>query len=92
MIPKKILPFLFSAAVLTACHSEQKNEMATLSGKTMGTTYTVKYIVPQNNKLPNSAQVQQELDSLLKEVNRQMSTYQNDSEISQFNQRKASPR
>ncbi|MDK4687894.1 FAD:protein FMN transferase [Kingella negevensis] len=90
MILKKILPFLFSAAVLTACHSEQKNEMATLSGKTMGTTYTVKYIVPQNNKLPNSAQVQQELDSLLKEVNRQMSTYQNNSEISQFNQRKAS--
>ncbi|MDO4697787.1 MAG: FAD:protein FMN transferase [Pasteurellaceae bacterium] len=70
---------------LTACQKDP--EQITLQGKTMGTTYSVKYIDDGSLKnLPKSEQVQQQLDALLKEVNRQMSTYQKDSEISQFNQ------
>lgn len=85
---------LFFAAIastlLIACQPEPQAEMTTLNGKTMGTTYTVKYIAQPNQKLPESAQVQQQIDDLLKEVNRQMSTYDKNSEISQFNQMPAS--
>lgn len=85
---------LFFAAIastlLIACQPEPQAEMTTLNGKTMGTTYTVKYIAQPNQKLPESAQVQQQIDDLLKEVNRQMSTYDKNSEISQFNRQPAS--
>lgn len=53
----------------------------------MGTTYTVKYLTDSNTSLAQPTQA--ELDALLHEVNRQMSTYQTDSEISRFNQMKA---
>lgn len=52
----------------------------------MGTTYTVKYLSDEAPVLPPPKQVKQQIDGLLKEVNRQMSTYQKDSEISRFNQ------
>lgn len=77
--------------LLNACSPSQPTaQMTTLNGKTMGTTYTVKYITQPNQKLPNSQQVQKQIDDLLKEVNRQMSTYDKNSEISQFNQMPAS--
>lgn len=53
----------------------------------MGTTYTVKYLTDSNTSPAQPTQA--ELDALLREVNRQMSTYQTDSEISRFNQMKA---
>lgn len=53
----------------------------------MGTTYTVKYLTDSNTSPAQPTQA--ELDALLHEVNRQMSTYQTDSEISRFNQMKA---
>lgn len=55
----------------------------------MGTTYTVKYI--DNGEVENlisPEKMKNELDGLLIEVNNQMSTYQQDSEISRFNQAK----
>lgn len=61
--------------------------MTTIQGETMGTTYTVKYLTDSNTSPAQPTQA--ELDALLCEVNRQMSTYQTDSEISQFNQMKA---
>ncbi|XXQ67681.1 FAD:protein FMN transferase [Neisseriaceae bacterium B1] len=82
---KKIL--LASTIFLAACSQKaETNQMVVIEGKTMGTTYSVKYIAPSNNTLPENAVVQKQLDDLLVEVNRQMSTYQPDSEISQFNQ------
>ncbi|KGQ70434.1 thiamine biosynthesis protein ApbE [Chelonobacter oris] len=56
------------------------------SGKTMGTSYSVKYLTDSRQNLPDQQQVQQAIDRTLQEVNRQMSTYQKASEISQFNQ------
>lgn len=61
--------------------------MTTIQGETMGTTYTVKYLTDSNTSPAQPTQA--ELDALLHEVNRQMSTYQTDSEISRFNQMKA---
>ncbi|WP_163937514.1 FAD:protein FMN transferase [Paraferrimonas sp. SM1919] len=60
-----------------------KAHIVSLSGATMGTTYHVKFVT---NETVNSQQIQAEIDALLGKVNDQMSTYQLDSELSQFNQ------
>lgn len=81
---KSILIFAISAIFFTACNKAP--EQITLKGKTMGTTYTVKYI--DNGELQNlqkPEEVQKTLDDLLKQVNNEMSTYQPDSQISRFN-------
>ncbi|MCP2040974.1 thiamine biosynthesis lipoprotein [Neisseria sp. HSC-16F19] len=54
----------------------------------MGTTYTVKYLPPDNQVetlIPEEIQIQQQLNILLADINRQMSTYDPESEISRFN-------
>lgn len=82
----KIKPFLLfaiSSLFLTAC--EKAPEQVSFSGKTMGTTYHIKYIDNGETQLPKAEEVQRQLDELLKTVNDEMSTYQKDSEISQFN-------
>lgn len=56
----------------------------TISGKTMGTTFQVKIARP-NGRLQEK-DIENEINRLLEEVNRQMSTYRPDSEITQFNQ------
>jgi thiamine biosynthesis lipoprotein len=54
------------------------------SGMTMGTTYQVK--IAKANLSDNQLQnIRSNVDSALKEVNRQMSTYDPGSEISRFN-------
>lgn len=84
---KTLLSFAIFSLFLTAC--EKAPEQITLQGKTMGTTYTVKYIDNGEVKgLANPEKIKSELDGLLVEVNNQMSTYQQDSEISRFNQLK----
>lgn len=83
----KFFAFAIFSLFLNAC--EKAPEQITLQGKTMGTTYTVKYIDNGEVKnLTNPEKVKSELDRLLVEVNNQMSTYQQDSEISRFNQLK----
>lgn len=66
---------------LVGCGAQPRPLMV-IRGQTMGTTFQV--------KLPNPNLDQKKLDAdinaLLVEVNRQMSTYQKDSEITQFNQ------
>lgn len=75
---------MLCSLMLVACGDDGRQQQQ-FSGKTMGTTYTVKYLTDANSQLPPPEQVQAELDHLLQEVNRQMSTYQDDSEISRFN-------
>ena len=69
--------------LLAACGKQAQT--VTLQGETMGTTYTVKYL-SDSLDLPKPEIMQAQIDNVLQEVNRQMSTYQADSEISQFNQ------
>lgn len=87
MKTKILSTWLFSAAfalLLAAC--EKESRQVTLEGKTMGTTYHVKYIDDGLvDNLPNPEKIQQQIDAVLKEVNNQMSTYQKDSQISAFN-------
>lgn len=83
---KKLLSgfiFIAMACVLTACKKDP--EMVSLSGKTMGTTYHIKYIDDGSvSETPQKAHEQIEL--VLKDVNTKMSTYIKDSELSRFNQ------
>ncbi|AJJ10148.1 apbE family protein [Yersinia rohdei] len=66
--------------LLTGCGPEQIN----LEGKTMGTSYSIKYV--SNSSAPDSEKLQQEIDRELELVNDQMSTYRPNSELSRFNQ------
>ncbi len=70
--------------LVSACNKEP--QQIALEGKTMGTTYHIKYI--DDGSIENLAkpdEIQRQLDSLLKMVNNEMSTYQKNSQISEFN-------
>ena len=83
------IPALAAALVLTlplgAC-GKKTSEQTVLQGETMGTTYTVKYLSDDLPNPPAPEAVKKQIDGALEEVNRQMSTYREDSEISRFNQ------
>jgi len=65
-----------------ACGPVQRDH--SLSGFTMGTTYTIR--IADTPMAPAALQqLQEKVDAVLEEVNRQMSTYLPDSEISRFN-------
>lgn len=57
-----------------------------ITGQTMGTTYTVKFPVGKDTaKTPDKESLRASIGALLEEVNRRMSTYDPDSELSRFN-------
>ena len=75
--------FIFCLVLLAGC-GESSSPLLVIRGQTMGTTFQV--------KLPDTGLDREKLDveinALLSEVNRQMSTYQKDSEITKFNRAK----
>ncbi|OOF64191.1 FAD:protein FMN transferase [Rodentibacter pneumotropicus] len=83
---KKILSGLLVVAFacsLAACKKDP--EVISLSGKTMGTTYHVKYI-DDGSVSENLQNTHEQIEYILKDVNAKMSTYIKDSELSRFNQ------
>ncbi|WP_233216494.1 FAD:protein FMN transferase [Blastopirellula marina] len=58
-----------------------------LTGRTMGTTYSVKVVAPSDRF--DAKALQQQIDERLVEINQEMSTYIADSELSRFNQSQA---
>lgn len=83
-MPAFVLAFLCLLA-LSACDKPEP-EVLRLQGKTMGTTWSAVILPPGGgDELPDSATVSAGLDSVLKTVNDQMSTWQQDSELSTFN-------
>lgn len=62
--------------------AEPAPAVASLTGPTMGTTYHIKYWGDGDDSPPK---VKGAIDLLLAEFDRQMSTYRDDSELSQFN-------
>jgi thiamine biosynthesis lipoprotein len=68
---------------LSGCESNAER-VEVLSGPTMGSTYTIKYV--SNASTPAADAVGVEVQSILDEVDRQMSTYRLDSDIARFNQ------
>ena len=73
-----ILGFLF---LFNSCGS--RNDSYTFSGNTMGTTYSIK-LVFEDMKY-DKKQIENSIDSILSDLNQQMSTWINESEISLFN-------
>jgi FAD:protein FMN transferase len=77
-----IAPLALILFSLSACGPAQRDH--SLAGFTMGTTYSIRLV--EAPMAPDALQqLQGEVDAVLEEVNRQMSTYRPDSEISQFN-------
>ncbi|HPG41369.1 MAG TPA: FAD:protein FMN transferase [bacterium] len=78
----------FVTALLTLtfahCSKTRQFDLVTMTGRTMGTTFSIKIAIPEN-----SGQVQEALEkqiyALLDTVNMQMSTYLETSELSRFN-------
>jgi len=77
----RTLLFLAILLFMAAC---QSGDPIQLSGRTMGTIYNIS-ILPADDQKIETHSLQQNIDTLLAEVNQQMSTYVKHSEISQFN-------
>ena len=75
-----LLLTLISLTTLTAC--DRSPEYAYLEGETMGTSYHIRYQMPNNI---SEADIKADIDERLEQVNASMSTYQDDSLISEFN-------
>lgn len=69
------------AAALTGCLFQDKVE--SFGGPTMGSTYTVKYVA--GREAADKEQLQRKTESILAEIDRQLSTYRADSDIERFN-------
>ncbi|MCG6538593.1 FAD:protein FMN transferase [Pseudomonas sp. KSR10] len=69
------------AAALTGCLFQDKVE--SFGGPTMGSTYMVKYVA--GREAADKEQLQRETESILAEIDRQLSTYRVDSDIEMFN-------
>ncbi|MGF6109439.1 thiamine biosynthesis lipoprotein [Pseudomonas frederiksbergensis] len=59
------------------------DSMESFGGPTMGSTYSIKYV--RTEGLPAPKDVQVEVEKILADVDRQMSTYRSDSDIERFN-------
>ena len=76
----RILPFTL-LFILASCGG--KNHFVAINGATMGTTYLIKIVAPPEKI--NSENIKKKAETILLQVNQDMSTYINDSLISQFN-------
>ncbi|MGO2353878.1 MAG: FAD:protein FMN transferase [Marinomonas foliarum] len=82
---KKIVFFALLLVAATAVYrfSVFSPELVSFSGPTMGTTYTVKFFTTKD--VSNATDLKQDVDSALVKVNKLMSTYDSNSELSLFN-------
>lgn len=80
------MKFLFFSIFFTIISCSQESEivpMVSIEGRTMGTTYSIKYF-PKSNT-PLSKIISQLIDERLIDLNNKMSTYLKDSELSKIN-------
>jgi thiamine biosynthesis lipoprotein len=82
MVPKMYTRWLWLAFLLFWCTGFGSAKELYFTGATMGTTYHIK-VVAEPNK--SHKDLQQHIDRRLKQLNKSMSTFQSDSEISRFN-------
>jgi thiamine biosynthesis lipoprotein len=77
--PNTVIFLLFFVLLFAGCGMQKEFEF---SGKTMGTTYHITVVA---GYLENTKMLQDEIDMRLDEINKSMSTFRKDSEISRFN-------
>ncbi|CAI8757026.1 FAD:protein FMN transferase [Pseudomonas sp. IT-P74] len=73
--------FFVLFGILAACGSGDTLE--TFGGPTMGSTYSIKYV--RHAGLPAPDEVRVQVEQILADIDRQMSTYRSDSDIERFN-------
>lgn len=78
-----IQSFMWCIALICLTADLGLGETIVLRGAAQGTTYHIKYV--SSAKTIDQRQLQVEVEKVLANIDRQMSTYRNDSEISQFN-------
>jgi len=74
-----------AASLLIGCSETGAPTLEAIAGTTMGTTYHIKYVV-QESDLIAKATLENDIARILDDIDLQMSTYREDSEISRFNQ------
>lgn len=77
-----LLILVFISTLCTCQHAP--DELLTISGLTMGTSYSVKFISEDKNI--NKKEIHSDIEQILTDINQAMSTYIPDSELSLFNQ------
>ena len=75
----QITILIFFLLLLTGCGLKKEEAF---SGKTMGTTYHIKVVA---GMFTRTADLQRKIDVRLEDINKSMSTFRKDSEISRFN-------
>jgi len=85
MVNVKSMMIIVVMAMLSGCFpsSDLSKQEVLLQGRTMGTTYNIKVVV--ENTSVDTDNIQVGIDTLLKQLNQEMSTYIADSELSRFN-------
>jgi thiamine biosynthesis lipoprotein len=81
LLKGRLIGMVVLAGVLSGCGNG--DSMESFGGPTMGSTYSVTYLCQAG--LPAPAQVRGEVEKILAQVDRQMSTYRSDSDIERFN-------
>ncbi|VVO10382.1 FAD:protein FMN transferase [Pseudomonas fluorescens] len=80
--PMQVLSLFLVIGALSGCGNGDSLE--SFGGPTMGSTYSIKYV--RYTGIPGPAEVQQQVQHILAEVDQQMSTYRSDSDIERFNE------
>ena len=70
-----------SLPLITGCSAPP--EAQTLQGYSMGTTWTVRFVIPED--APAMGGLREDIEEALDTVDRQMSTYRDDSDLTRFN-------
>lgn len=81
-----LLALLLFGLLCGCSQSEDSRKLLVFNGPTMGTSYTVK--IHQPDLVVDEIVVQQQIDKILKDINKQMSTYLPDSSLSKINDSK----
>jgi thiamine biosynthesis lipoprotein len=82
--PSIFLPILLLALSLLVACQPAPDPTVRLTGSTMGTSYEIKLIPAPGQAVPDD--LRNRVEAMLADINRRMSTYDPDSELSRFNQ------
>src|SRR5689334_7134586 len=74
---------VFSLAAFFCCFGSARGAMVVLQGAAQGTTYHIKIARPPETL--DATRLKADVEAKLAEIDKQMSTYRSDSEISRFN-------
>ncbi|MFL1419350.1 FAD:protein FMN transferase [Pseudomonas fildesensis] len=76
----RLLAVVSGCVWLSGCGGDSQERFG---GPTMGSTYSIQYV--RTTSAPQPKELQRQVESILSEVDRQMSTYRDDSDIERFN-------